>query len=121
MKNNRQRRILQIISAEDIGTQKELSERLLEEGFAITQATISRDIKELQLVKVNIGNGRYKYVAAQDMRVSDDKIQLVLQEFLLSYDYSENIIILNTAPGNANTVASAVDKAKWPQMIRFCW
>lgn len=117
MKNNRQRRILQIISAEDIGTQKELSERLLEECFAITQATISRDIKELQLVKVNIGNGRYKYVAAQDMHVSDDKIQLVLQEFLLSYDYSENIIILNTAPGNANTVASAVDKAKWPQII----
>lgn len=117
MKNRRQRRILEIVSNETIGTQKELAERLQQEGFETTQATISRDIKELLLVKVNIGGDRYKYVIAQETPVTDAKLRMVLREFILSYDYSENLLILNTAPGNANTVASAIDSARWPQVI----
>lgn len=117
MKNRRQRRILEIVSNETIGTQKELAERLQQEGFETTQATISRDIKELLLVKVNIGGDRYKYVIAQDTPVTDAKLRMVLREFIISYDYSENLLILNTAPGNANTVASAIDRASWPQVI----
>ena len=117
MKNRRQRRILEIVSNETIGTQKELAERLHQEGFETTQATISRDIKELLLVKVNIGGDRYKYVIAQDTPVTDAKLRMVLREFIISYDYSENILILNTAPGNANTVASAIDRAGWQQVI----
>ena len=117
MKNRRQRRILEIVSNETIGTQKELAERLQQEGFETTQATISRDIKELLLVKVNIGGNRYKYVIAQDTPVTDAKLRMVLREFIISYDYSENLLILNTAPGNANTVASAIDRASWPQVI----
>lgn len=117
MKNRRQRRILEIVSNETIGTQKELAERLQQEGFEATQATISRDIKELLLVKVNIGGDRYKYVIAQETPVTDAKLRMVLREFILSYDYSENLLILNTAPGNANTVASAIDRARWPQVI----
>lgn len=117
MKNRRQRRILEIVSNETIGTQKELAERLQQEGFETTQATISRDIKELLLVKVNIGGDRYKYVIAQETPVTDAKLRMVLREFILSYDYSENLLILNTAPGNANTVASAIDRARWPQII----
>ena len=117
MKNRRQRRILEIVSNETIGTQKELAERLQQEGFETTQATISRDIKELLLVKVNIGGDRYKYVIAQDTPVTDAKLRMVLREFIISYDYSENILILNTAPGNANTVASAIDRAGWQQVI----
>ncbi len=117
MKNRRQRRILEIISNEVIGTQKELAERLQKEGFETTQATISRDIKELLLVKVNIGGDRYKYVIAQETPVTDAKLRMVLREFILSYDYSENILILNTAPGSANTVASAVDHAGWSSII----
>lgn len=117
MKNRRQRRILEIVSNETIGTQKELAERLRQEGFETTQATISRDIKELLLVKVNIGGDRYKYVIAQETPVTDAKLRMVLREFILSYDYSENLLILNTAPGNANTVASAIDRARWPQVI----
>ena len=117
MKNRRQRRILEIVSNETIGTQKELAERLQQEGFETTQATISRDIKELLLVKVNIGGDRYKYVIAQETPVTDAKRRMVLREFILSYDYSENLLILNTAPGNANTVASAIDRARWPQVI----
>lgn len=117
MKNRRQRRILEIVSNETIGTQKELAERLQQEGFETTQATISRDIKELLLIKVNIGGDRYKYVIAQETPVTDAKLRMVLREFILSYDYSENLLILNTAPGNANTVASAIDRARWPQVI----
>lgn len=117
MKNRRQRRILEIVANETIGTQKELAERLQQEGFETTQATISRDIKELLLVKVNIGGDRYKYVIAQETPVTDSKLRMVLREFVLSYDYSENLLILNTAPGNANTVASALDRARWPQII----
>ena len=117
MKNRRQRRILEIVSNETIGTQKELAERLQQEGFETTQATISRDIKELLLVKVNNGGDRYKYVIAQETPVTDAKLRMVLREFILSYDYSENLLILNTAPGNANTVASAIDRARWPQVI----
>lgn len=117
MKNRRQRCILEIVSNETIGTQKELAERLQQEGFETTQATISRDIKELLLVKVNIGGDRYKYVIAQETPVTDAKLRMVLREFILSYDYSENLLILNTAPGNANTVASAIDRARWPQVI----
>ena len=117
MKNRRQRRILEIVSNETIGTQKELAERLQQEGFETTQATISRDIKELLLVKVNIGGDRYKYVIAQETPVTDAKLRMVLREFILSYDYRENLLILNTAPGNANTVASAIDRARWPQVI----
>ena len=117
MKNRRQRRILEIVSNETIGTQKELAERLQQEGFETTQATISRDIKELLLVKVNIGGDRYKYVIAQETPITDAKLRMVLREFILSYDYSENLLILNTAPGNANTVASAIDRARCPQVI----
>ena len=117
MKNRRQRRILEIVSNETIGTQKELAERLQQEGFETTQATISRDIKELLLVKVNIGGDRYKYVMAQETPVTDAKLRMVLREFIISYDFSENLLILNTAPGNANTVASAIDRARWPQVI----
>ena len=117
MKNRRQRRILEIVSNETIGTKKELAERLQQEGFETTQATISRDIKELLLVKVNIGGDKYKYVIAQETPVTDSKLRMVLREFIISYDYSENLLILNTAPGNANTVASAIDRARWPQVI----
>ena len=117
MKNRSQRRILEIVSNETIGTQKELAERLQQEGFETTQATISRDIKELLLVKVNIGGDRYKYVIAQETPVTDAKLRMVLREFIISYDFSENLLILNTAPGNANTVASAIDRARWPQVI----
>ena len=117
MNNRRQRRILENVSNETIRPQKELAERLHQEGREATQATISRDIKELLLVKVNIGGDKYKYVIAQETPVTDSKLRMVLREFIISYDYSENLLILNTAPGNANTVASAIDRARWPQVI----
>ncbi len=117
MKNKRQRRILEIVSEEDISTQKELADRLRSEGYEITQATISRDIKELQLIKVSNGGDRYKYGRPQDSIPGDSKLRLIFREFVLSYEYSENIIIVNTAPGNANTVAYVIDRLNWQQVI----
>lgn len=116
IKAKRQSRILNIIAKESIGTQHELAERLKEEGFKITQATVSRDIKELRLTKVSVGENAYRYVSAIEKPMSH-KLQLVLKEFLVSYEFSENIIILKTAPGNANTIASALDHSKWPEII----
>jgi transcriptional regulator of arginine metabolism len=117
MKNRRQRRILEIVANEEIGTQKELAERLQQEGFETTQATISRDIKDLMLVKVPVDDDRYKYAIRRETMVTDARLRMVLWEFLNSYDYSENILVLNTAPGNANTVASAIDHAGWKEII----
>lgn len=116
MKSKRQNRILTLLDTESISTQKELAERLRKEGFAITQATVSRDIKELRLTKVSIGDNRYQYVVPKD-QPKGHKLQLVLQEFLLSYEFSENLIVLKSAPGNANTIASAIDQSQWPEII----
>lgn len=117
MKNKRQRRILELIGNEEIGTQKQLAERLQDEGFRITQATVSRDIKELTLAKVHIEGERYKYVKAQEGKMSEERLRMVLREFILSYDYSDNILVVNTPPGNANTVASAIDGLGWSEII----
>lgn len=117
MKNKRQRRILEIVSEEDIATQKELADHLRNEGFDITQATVSRDIKELQLIKIATSGERYKYGRPQDSVPGDNKLRMIFREFVLSYDYSENIIIVNTAPGNANTVAYVIDRLNWQPVI----
>lgn len=117
MKNKRQRRILEIVQQESIATQKELADRLCAEGFDITQATVSRDIKELKLIKVATGDDCYKYGQAQDALPGDGKLRLIFREFVLSYDYSENIVIVNTAPGNANTVAYVIDRLNWAPVI----
>lgn len=117
MKNRRQRRILEIVAEQDIATQKELADVLKEEGFDITQATVSRDIKELQLIKVAVGGDRYKYGRPQDAVPGDGKLRMIFREFVLSYEASENIIMVNTAPGNANTVAYVIDRLNWPQVI----
>ena len=117
MKNKRQRRILELITKEEIASQKELAERLQKEGFTITQATISRDIKELMLAKVHVEGDRYKYVRPQENSVSEYRLRLVIKEFVISYDASENIVVVNTPPGHASTVCSAIDGAGWPNII----
>lgn len=117
MKSKRHRKILEVIKKIDIGTQEELAEILKEEGFNVTQATVSRDIKELALIKVNAGNDQYKYDLPIENAVSSSKLRFMLKEFLVKYDYSENILVVRTAPGNANAVASALDNAQWPEII----
>ena len=111
MKNERQERILSIISEEMIETQEQLLERLEECGMKSTQATISRDIKQLHLIKEPIGGGRYRYaVSVHKTKLNfADRLKNILRESFLSIDYAQNIVVLKTMPGLANAAGSAID------------
>lgn len=117
MLNKRQRRILELIEEHEIGTQKELAECLQKEDFNVTQATVSRDIKALQLVKVRVDEDTYRYASQENTGITDSKFRMIMREFIMSLDYSENIIVVNTAPGNANPVAAALDQISWNEVI----
>ena len=118
MKSIRQKKILQIIENSIISTQKELADALIEAGFEVTQATVSRDIKELNLIKISIGDNNYRYAAPQEaIIVSEKKFEFVLREFVMDVDYSENIVVVKTAPANANVVAYALDNFTWTEVI----
>ena len=110
MKNTRQKKILELISRHHVETQDELIEHLKAEGYHITQATISRDIRQLQLTKVMTSRGTYRYVAPklEDM-VANPKFHAVLADSVLKIEYAMNIIVLKTYPGLANAVAASVD------------
>ena len=111
MKSQRQAKIVEIISNRDLQTQEQLLEELRDAGFRTTQATISRDIKELRIVKEMTGSGGYRYaVASPDPVVSfSGRLRTIFKECVLSYDYAQNIIVIHTLPGLANAAASALD------------
>lgn len=110
MKINRHSRILEIIENNEIETQDELVEQLALDGINVTQATISRDIKELKLVKVLSGSGKYKYAAfkSEDKKSYDRFIRLI-KEVLVNIDYTENMVVLKTLDGSAQLVAQVID------------
>ena len=110
MRYSRQNKILDIITNNEIETQEKLAQMLKESGFDVTQATISRDIRELQLVKTLTPEGRYKYAvsAGQDMPVTNRFIQ-IFKGTVRSVDYSGNIIVVKTLSGCANAAAEAID------------
>lgn len=110
MKQNRHERIVEIINAYDIETQDELLEKLKEDGFEVTQATISRDIRELQLTKVQTNRGTYRYIAPkrEDM-VAGLKFNAALVDSIISVEYAQNLIVIKTYPGLAQAVAAGVD------------
>ena len=118
MKYNRQAKILEIIEKNEIETQEELVLKLKEEGMDVTQATISRDIKELKLVKVLTDSGKSKYASIEqsDNEISG-KLLRIFTEAFVSIDYANNITVVKTLPGMAQAVASAVDSLKWPGII----
>jgi len=110
MKYSRHAKILEIIENYEIETQEELAEYLKRNGFNVTQATVSRDIKELRLIKVLTKNGRYKYAAIkQQESVISDRLIKIFKDSVLSIDYSSNIIVLKTLSGAANAAAEALD------------
>ena len=111
MKNSRQSVLLDIITRESIETQEQLLERLRQRGFKSTQATISRDIKELHLVKEPVGQGRYRYgVSVHRSRLNfADKLRTIFRESVLSLDHAQNIVVIKTMPGLANAAAAALD------------
>jgi transcriptional regulator of arginine metabolism len=118
MKAKRQRKIREIISEREIETQEELVEALKEAGMHVTQATVSRDIKELQLIKVPLEDGRYKYSLPQDQRFNPaSKLKRALMDHFVSTDYAENLVVVKCMPGTANTIASLIDGMDWPELI----
>ena len=119
MKNDRQEKILAIIASEPIETQEQLIERLKERGVTSTQATISRDIKQLHLIKEPAGGGRYRYaVSAHKTKLNfADRLQTILRESIVGVDYAQNLVVLKTMPGLAGAAAAAFDGMEIGQMV----
>jgi len=118
MKYSRQAKILELIDKYVIETQEELAEKLKEVGMDVTQATVSRDIKELRLIKVMTEDGRYKYAPfSQTENMLTNKLLTVFSESFVSCDYANNIVIVKTLPGMAQAAASAVDSLKWTEIL----
>lgn len=110
MKISRHSKILEIIESMTIETQEELAEHLKKSGINVTQATVSRDIKELRLIKVLSENGRYKYAAIKEQSsMLSERLFKTFSETVLSIDYADNIIVIKTFSGAANAAAEAID------------
>lgn len=118
MKGNRQQKIIELIENYEIETQEELADKLSKEGFQVTQATVSRDIRALKLSKVSCGNGRQKYVAMkrEDTHLSDKYIR-VLKDGFVSMDKAQNILVIKTVAGMAMAVAAAVDAMEMKEIV----
>lgn len=118
MKNARQTAILSIIEQNDIETQEELAGKLREMGIDVTQATVSRDIKELRLLKVLSTKGGYKYATADKAEHGlSDRFVRIFVDSVLSISFAGNIIVIKTLSGSANAAAEAVDSMRWPEIL----
>lgn len=118
MKTNRQKKILEIVNRYSVETQDDLITRLAEEGFCVTQATISRDIRELQLAKVLTSKGNYRYMPPkrEDMIIGA-KFNTALVESVVNVDHASNLVIIHTYPGLANAVAAGVDRLSIAEIL----
>lgn len=107
------------IEEEDISTQEELANKLRGEGIEVTQATVSRDIKELGLIKVPTKDGNYKYALPPEPKPGSlvGRMRRMFQDSVEEIDYSENLIVINTLPGTAQGVASLLDTADWEHIL----
>lgn len=111
MKSSRQERILEIIASKDVETQGQLIDELSARGVKSTQATLSRDIKELRLVKELTSAGKYRYVAAgkDELTDSDLRLKKIFRESVSSYATAQNILVIRTLPGLASAACAALD------------
>ena len=118
MKVSRHAKIIELISQNDIETQEELAERLNGAGFKVTQATVSRDIRDLKLTKVSVDGGRQKYVVLKPEEDGmSEKYIRVLRDGYVSMDMAQNILVIKTVSGMAMVVAAAVDAMKWKEVV----
>ena len=118
MKYKRHDEIKKIISDYNIETQDELISRLRERGYEVTQATVSRDIREMHLVKVALGSNAFKYsMPAYDAANYTSKYQYIIKETVVSIDTAQNLIIVKTLPGMANAAAAAIDGLGWKEVV----
>lgn len=119
MRTVRQNAILSIVAQQEIQTQEELSEKLREQGYDVTQATVSRDIKELRLVKVRNDNGVVCYRAGGTADASDveQRLRSILKHSMVSVDSAENDVVIKTLPGVAQAAAAAIDAMHWGEIV----
>ena len=118
MKKIRHRQIVDIINNHDIETQEELASYLKEAGFDVTQATVSRDIRELKLSKVPAGNGKQKYaVLKQDDSHMEDRYIRVIRDGFISMDIEQNILVVRNVSGMAMAVAATIDALKFQEVV----
>lgn len=117
MKVGRHARIVDLIGKYDIETQEELADYLKREGYQVTQATISRDIRELKLTKIATNNGKQKYALMQTQGSEmNEKYLRVLKDGFVSMDMAQNILVVKTVSGMAMAVAVAIDAMHWPEV-----
>ncbi|GIN73522.1 arginine repressor [Bacillus sp. J14TS2] len=117
-KGQRHIKIRELIGKKEIETQDDLVEELENAGFNVTQATVSRDIKELHLVKVPLADGRYKYSLPADQRFNPlQKLKRSLTDSFVGIDYSQNLIVMKTLPGNAQAVGALIDQLDWEEIM----
>lgn len=119
MKNERQTVILEIVAQENIETQEQLLTRLRARGIRCTQATISRDIKQLHLVKEPVGQGVYKYAVSENRTKLNvaEKLRTIFRECIVSIDWAQNIVVVKTMPGLANGACSALDNMNMNDIV----
>ena len=119
MKNDRQAQILEIISSENIETQEQLLDRLQAHGITSTQATISRDIKQLHLIKEPMGQGMYKYAVSGNRTKLNfaERLRTIFRESITSIDSAQNIVVIKTMPGLASAACAAMDGMDFSFMV----
>lgn len=117
-KGQRHIRIRDIIAKNDIETQDDLVYQLKAAGYNVTQATVSRDIKELHLVKVPLADGRYKYSLPADQRFNPiQKLHRALADAFISIDGASHFLVMKAIPGNANAIAALIDQLDWDEIL----
>ncbi|WP_066173457.1 transcriptional regulator AhrC/ArgR [Bacillus marinisedimentorum] len=117
-KGQRHIKIREIIANNDVETQDDLVDQLRNANFNVTQATVSRDIKELHLVKVPMSDGRYKYSLPADQRFNPlQKLKRALMDAFVRIDTASHFIVMKTLPGNANAVGALIDNLDWDEIL----
>ena len=117
MKGKRQEAILELVKKHEIETQEELAEKLNKAGFAVTQATISRDIRELKLTKIQHGTKQVYAALTENKYSNGNKYIDILKHSFVSVDMAQNILVIKTASGTAMAVATALDSLHWDEIV----
>jgi transcriptional regulator of arginine metabolism len=116
----RDRRLLEIVARQPIATQAQLVAALRRKGIRVTQATVSRDIKRLGLVKVPTGNGAYRYASPQTAQArsgeAEARLRRAFSEYVTGVDEGSGLVLVKTASGSAGAVAEAIDEMAWPEI-----
>lgn len=120
MKQKRQKKILELIGTHNIDTQEELLARLKKSGYEATQATISRDIREMNIIKASTGKGSYKYVTQSDTGkggLLGNRFYAILKEAIKNVDYAQNIVVIKAFPGMASAAGTAIDAMSLSEVV----